>query len=210
MSKGKKKDWLCTWPDLSSNPASSFWEVCDLKTSLILFSYLGLSCHSLYWLILRTEWQVYVSGSQYITFLELKFYFLSAFMRPVFFVFPRTVWKTKVREESSTLENWGEGVLRSTKKSRRNILLPRPKEQKRPLHSLWKWMIKGTYAEVAVTSCQPLARFCFSSCSELIPSFRLISARCFSFAANTWDRVWISSSTYKEGGWGKNTTRVTW
>lgn len=45
-------------------------------------------------------------------------------MRPVFFVFPRTVWKTKDREESSTLENWGEGALRSTKKSRRKSSSP--------------------------------------------------------------------------------------
>lgn len=89
-----------------------------------------------------------------------------------------------------------------------SVLLPRQKEQKHPSHSLEKSMIKGTYADVAVTSCQPLAMFCFSSCSELIPSFRLISARCFSFAANTWDRVWISSSTYEKGGWGKNTARV--
>lgn len=67
---------------------------------------------------------------------------------------------------------------------------------------------KGTYAEVAVTSCHPLAMFCFNSWSELIPSLRLISARCFSFAASTWERVWISSSTYEEQGWGENTARA--
>lgn len=67
---------------------------------------------------------------------------------------------------------------------------------------------KGTYAEVAVTSCHPLAMFCFNSWSELIPSLRLISARCFSFAASTWERVWISSSTYEEQGWGENTART--
>jgi hypothetical protein len=41
-----------------------------------------------------------------------------------------------------------------------------------------------------------------------MPSFRLSSARCFSFAANTWDRVWISSSTYREQGRGGNTVRA--
>lgn len=66
-----------------------------------------------------------------------------------------------------------------------SIPLPRQKEQKYPLHSLQKCVIKGTYTGVAVTSCHPLAMFCFNSCSELIPSFRLISARCFSLAANT-------------------------
>lgn len=88
------------------------------------------------------------------------------------------------------------------------LLLPKEKVQKHPSHCHEMCTIKGTYAEVAVTSCHPLAMFCLNSWSELIPSFRLISARCFSFAANTWDRVWISSSTYEEQGWGENTAKA--
>lgn len=136
-------------------------------------------------------------------------------MRLVFFLFPRTVWKTEVREGSDTLENGGTGggtgsALRSTEKSCRNVLSafrsrPQTKRAKCPLQFLEQCRIKGTYADVAVTSCHPLAMFCFSSWSELIPSFRLISVRCFSFAANTWDRVWISSSTCEEQGWGRYT-----
>ena len=58
----KKKDWLCTGPDVSSNSASILWEVCDLKTYLILFPYLGLSHYPLFWVILRIKRLMYISG----------------------------------------------------------------------------------------------------------------------------------------------------
>lgn len=55
--------------------------------------------------------------------------------------------------------------------------------------------VAGAYALDVVTSCQVLVMFCFSSFSGVTPSFLLMSATCFSLAARTWDRVWISSST---------------
>lgn len=54
----------------------------------------------------------------------------------------------------------------------------------------------GAYAVEVVTSCQVLEMFCLSSFSGVMPSFLLMSASCFSLAARTWDRVWISSSTW--------------
>lgn len=54
----------------------------------------------------------------------------------------------------------------------------------------------STYAVEVVTSCQVLVMFCFSSLRGVMPSFLLISASCLSLDASTWDRVWISSSTY--------------
>lgn len=114
----------------------------------------------------------------------------STHMRLFFFPFPRTVWRTKVRAPSGTLRIGVKVPCVVQKEVKEASSLPfysplQTKGQKCPLHSVQRHMIKGTYAGVAVTSCHPLAMFCFSSCSELIPSFRLISARCFSFAANT-------------------------
>lgn len=56
-------------------------------------------------------------------------------------------------------------------------------------------VVVSAYALEVVTSCQVLVMFCFSSFSGVMPSFLLMSASCFSLAASTWDRVWISSST---------------
>lgn len=70
--------------------------------------------------------------------------------------------------------------------------VPLKQQEKKPTGHRWLW---GTYAVDVVTSCQLLLRFCFSSLNGVIPSFRLISAKCLSLEARTWVRVWISSST---------------
>lgn len=53
----------------------------------------------------------------------------------------------------------------------------------------------STHAEVVCISCQLLLKFCFSSFIRLMPSFCLISTRCFSLAASTCRKVEISSSS---------------
>lgn len=55
-----------------------------------------------------------------------------------------------------------------------------------------------THAEVVCMSCQLLLKFCFSSFIRLMPSFCLISTRCFSLAANTCRKVEISSSSWEK------------
>lgn len=126
-------------------------------------------------------------ASQYITLMELEFYFSNWL---AFFLFLRIngLEKSKLQKRQVYLKIRKKKCAMSSKekllKHPHPLVLPLPR-QKCPLHSQGQCMIKGTYADVAVTSCHPLAMFCFSSCRELIPSFRLISARCFSFAANT-------------------------
>ena len=166
----------------------------------IIYGYLTILSIRLFWGLSDTC--IYLA-SQYITFSELRFYIFNSHVKLFFFFFYSLEQLERPHLKKSQVH------LRTGAKCPAQ---DRKKLQKCPhslsVPSLEKCRIKGTYADVAVTSCHPLARFCFSSCSELIPSFRLISARCFSFAAKTWDRVWISSSTWEEQGGIRNTKRV--
>lgn len=67
------------------------------------------------------------------------------------------------------------------------------------LQNISKWICAVcTHAEVVCISCQLLLKFCFSSFIKLMPSFCLISIRCFSLAASTCRKVEISSSSWEK------------